>query len=45
MTSKCLLYVETKLLTNTCTPDEFSIDNEIGTEDLTESIVEYIQRG
>ena len=29
-------------LPNTCTPDEFSIDNDIGTEDLTEHIVEYI---
>ena len=27
-------------LPNTCTPDEFSIDNDIGTEDLTERIVE-----
>ena len=43
MTSKCLLYVENKSnLPNTCTTDEFSIDNDIGTKDLTERIVEYI---
>jgi hypothetical protein len=29
-------------LPNTCTPDEFSMDNDIGTEDHTECIVEYI---
>jgi hypothetical protein len=29
-------------LPNTCTLDEFSIDNHIGAEDLTERIVEYI---
>ena len=29
-------------LSNTCTTDEFSIDNDIGTKDLTERIVEYI---
>jgi hypothetical protein len=29
-------------LPNTCTTDEFSIDNDIGTKDLTERIVEYI---
>ena len=29
-------------LPNTCTPDESSIDNDIGTEDLTERIVEDI---
>ena len=31
MTSKDLLYVEKANLPNTCTPDEFSIDNDIGT--------------
>ncbi len=29
-------------LPNRCTTDEFSIDNDIGTKDLTERIVEYI---
>ena len=29
-------------LPNTCTPDEFSVDNDIGTEDLTESIFEKV---
>ena len=29
-------------LPNTCTPDEFGVDNDIGTEDLTESIVANI---
>ena len=43
MTSKDLLYVENKLsYPIRCTPDEFSIDNDIGTEDLAEDIVEYI---
>ena len=43
MTSKCLLYVETNLIYPIhVLTDEFSIDNDIGTEDLTERIVEYI---
>ena len=31
-------------LNNTCNPDEFSIENDIGTEDLTERIVTHIKR-
>jgi N-formylglutamate amidohydrolase len=31
-------------LPNTCNPDEFSIDNDIGTEDLTERIITHIHR-
>ena len=38
MTSKDLLYVENVNLPNTCTPDEFSLDNNIGIEDVTERI-------
>ena len=44
MTSKDLLYVEKANLSNTCTPDEFSIDNDIRTEDLIEPIVINIHR-
>ena len=44
MTSKDLLYVEKANLSKTCTPDEFSIDNDIRTEDLIEPIVINIHR-